>query len=426
MKKVVLIIILFFSFFNYVKGETYYGEYRLVSDIGSYTNDLLKIETTKLYNTYKNNYIDMGYMIDNSDYIKDENDYKEDYTNINENELGDEYIKIKTNDNKTTSIIIDDLDNDLLINEIEIYNQDKKIYFDFLGPNKEVLKKIKDTDLNTYINLKDTNGAYITLYNSYKISDITIMFYTSDIVDSELKLILSDTTPTITLHKNKNKHIITFNNDLEDEIIYEFKGFKKLYRYFKEEKEILNNYVETGDNIVLEDYIEINDYYIRDKLVLKDNIIIESKSDKITDFIEYSSNEVNINCNIDYSVNGIYNCSFLLNDIFVEKDVTVNILDINEISEEKIELKEQENIVEEQKEKIIEQVIEEPEDEINELDNNIKTEKKIKKLNNIITPTKVKIDEDNNKEKLINIIKYIIIINLIFVEIILFIKKKKK
>lgn len=381
MKKIVVIIILFFSFFNYVKGETYYGDYRLVDDAGSYIEELLKIETIKLYNTYKNNYIDMGYMLDNIDYIKDENDYKEEYININENELGDEYIKIKTNENKTTSIIINNLYKDLIINEIEIYNQDKKIYFDFLGPNKETLQKIKDTDLNTYTNLKDTNGAYITLYNSYKISDITIIIYTSNEPEYELKLTLSDTTQTITLHKNKDKHIITFSNSIENEIIYEYKGFKKIHRHFKEEKEILNNYVENGDNIILDDYIEISDYYVRDKLILKDNIIIESKFDKITDFIEYSSNKVNINCNIDYNVNGIYKCIFLLNDIYVERDVTVNILDLIEIQEE---------IIEQNINKKTENIIEKTE-EIKVLNNNVnKEETKIKKINNNVQTKKSK------------------------------------
>ena len=49
MKKIVVIIILFFSFFNYVKGETYYGDYRLVDDAGSYIEELLKIETINLF-----------------------------------------------------------------------------------------------------------------------------------------------------------------------------------------------------------------------------------------------------------------------------------------------------------------------------------------------------------------------------------------
>ena len=32
MKKVLLVIILIFCFINYVKAETFYGEYRLVED----------------------------------------------------------------------------------------------------------------------------------------------------------------------------------------------------------------------------------------------------------------------------------------------------------------------------------------------------------------------------------------------------------
>jgi len=407
MKKILLIIILFFCFLNYIKAETFYGEYRLVDDIGEYKDDLLKIEKVKLYNTYKNKYIDMGYMLENNEYIKDENDYVEKYTNINKNDIGDEYIKLKSINKNSYLLQFRVFKSYMKIYEVEIYYKNKKLSYGFINNPSSKLSNIVDNDYITYIDCAEIQNFYVNLYNHYNSSDITIIIYTDDDVDYNFLLSFGDYTTNITLHnKNKNKHIISFNNE-EVKINYEYMGFKKLYRYYKEEKEVLNNYVEYSNNILEDDYIEFDTYYVRDKLILNDIMIINNSEQKAEDFIEYSSDKVNVECTIDYNVNGKYICEYILNDISVKRNIIVNIPNVEEMKLN--EIRNNVNNIS----KVIENNID---DKSVVLVNNDKNKiKEIRKINTII-----------HKNNLIKYIKYIIIVNLIIIEIILFIKKKKK
>jgi len=407
MKKILLIIILFFCFLNYIKAETFYGEYRLVDDIGEYKDDLLKIEKVKLYNTYKNKYIDMGYMLENNEYIKDENDYVEKYTNINKNDIGDEYIKLKSINKNSYLLQFRVFKSYMKIYEVEIYYKNKKLSYGFINNPSSKLSNIVDNDYITYIDCAEIQNFYVNLYNHYNSSDITIIIYTDDDVDYNFLLSFGDYTTNITLHnKNKNKNIISFNNE-EVKINYEYMGFKKLYRYYKEEKEVLNNYVEYSNNILEDDYIEFDTYYVRDKLILNDIMIINNSEQKAEDFIEYSSDKVNVECTIDYNVNGKYICEYILNDISVKRNIIVNIPNVEEMKLN--EIRNNVNNIS----KVIENNID---DKSVVLVNNDKNKiKEIRKINTII-----------HKNNLIKYIKYIIIVNLIIIEIILFIKKKKK
>lgn len=405
MKKTILIIILFFCFITITNAETYYGEYRKVENPINYKEDNLKVESHILYNTYKTKYIDMGYMLENDEFIKDENDYIEEYTILNESEVSDEYITIKDSKNITTySIQIINMKSNMRIYEIELYSGNKKLYYEIKSDDES--KKLRDNDKTTYFDFKENYSYYINFFNTHKVEDLVVKIYTDTKENYKFILGINNSDYEVELHnENKNKHIISFDKNIQDrDITYKYMGNRKLYKYYKEEKEILNNYVEYGENLILDDYFILNDYYVRDKLIIKDEIIINHKEQDIYDFIEYSSGEVSYDCNIDYNANGIYKCIFSLNDIKVEKDIK---LDIQE--------KEEEN------KKII----------------NYKTNAKTTQKSDVVNLTNksfklkntVKTKEDkkeNNKSQKVNIIKHIIITNLIIIEIILFIKKKKK
>ena len=416
MKKALLVIILIFCFINYVKAETFYGKYRLVEDYGEYKDDLLKIDKVKLYNTYKNIYVDMGYMLDNDEYIKDEKDYIEEYVDINENDIGDEYIKIKTINKDSYFIQFRNFKSNMKIYEVEIYYKDKKMSYGFINNPSSKLFNITDNDHSTYIDCDEISNFYINLYNYYNSKDISIKIYTDDNIDYNFLLAFGNYSTYITLHNNnKNKHIISFDNE-NNTTKYEFKGFKKLYRYYDEEKEVLNYYVENGDNLLSNDYIEFDIYYIRDKIVLNDIMIITNPNEKVEDFIDYSSSKVDINCNIDYKVNGNYLCKFKLNDILVDRNIVVNIPKKNESVEYKEKNNNEINIV-------IDDYIKN--NELNKISNIIDDNNIIvKEINN--KKEKAKLNVNTHKNNLIKYIKYIIIVNLIIIEIILFIKKKKK
>ena len=416
MKKIIIIFIVLFCFNNRINAEVYYGDYRLVDDIGNYNDDTLKLESKKLYNTYEIKYKDMGYMLENNEYIKDENDFKEEYIDISINDIGDEYINVSTNIERASQIIINNLTDNMKIYEMEIYVNNEKFNYSYMYSEQNIMKKINDNNLETYLTGEEIKRIYVHLNYNNSLENTEIILYTNDIEDYELSIsFLNENIPLKLHNKNKNKHIISFKNNIENNL-YEYKGNKTLYRYYKEDKILLNNYVESGENVILEDYKEKIDYYIRDKLILKDNFIIDNYDRNIIDIIEYSTDMVNINCNINYNVNGLYDCEFILNDIKVNKDILVNI----PIKEEMVfEKNENNNIVNNKIKKKIKNKNEKLEVKI--LSNEITTTKNVKENNN--TTYKYK---KINKNKLINIIKYIILINLIIIEIMFFIKKNKK
>ena len=443
-KKIIFFIVLLFIFYKNVYGETYYGEYREVIEIGDYKNDEIKIDSYKLYNTYNLEYIDMGYMLENYEYIKDGTDFKEELINVDINEYSDEYINNKINNNVTTYInILNKSTNSIKINELEIYADGYKRSFGYIGEKVDI-SALYDDDLNTYYEINANELFRINIYISYLIRDIKIIIHTKDENNYPLKLTLRNNDYDILLNNNNhNKHIITFNSELES---YEYKAMKTLYRYFKEEKVKLNNYVKEGENILEEDYIIYNDFYVRDKLVLKDNLIINHSNMDVFDLIEYSTNNVKINCDINYKVNGTYKCEFIVSDIKVIKDITINIPSeknnfTEEIKESNENLYNNENIsnkinkVENVKDKdkntykknratiVIDNETEK------EITKKISKEKETpKKTNsNIIDEKKSKVNVNKEKDKnLTNIVKIVIFINVILIEFILFIKKRKR
>ena len=79
MKKILFIVVCLFIFNLQIYAETYYGDYYLVGHEEMDLSDVVKKEEIKLYNTYKLEKIDMGYMLENDLYNKDLNDFKEEF-----------------------------------------------------------------------------------------------------------------------------------------------------------------------------------------------------------------------------------------------------------------------------------------------------------------------------------------------------------
>ena len=69
MKKIILFISLIL-FIRNVDAETFYGTYYKVDNIYNEPTDEIKKEEYKLYNTYKINFIDLGYLQENNEYVK--------------------------------------------------------------------------------------------------------------------------------------------------------------------------------------------------------------------------------------------------------------------------------------------------------------------------------------------------------------------
>lgn len=428
MKKIILFISLIL-FIRNVNAETFYGDYYKVEKIYNEPLDEIKIEEYKLYNTYKLNYKDLGYKEENNEFIKDENDFIEVETETNNKENSIEYINVKTSLNTKNTFLINNISNNLTIKEIEIYYKDELINYsfsneeEFLSLNPTAIN-IYDKDLETFFN---TPRRYINLAlklnNTYVLNQLKIIIYSTSNEESTFEFKFNEYIP-IKLNKG-NKHIITFTNDESiEETTYTYKEYKKLYKYYKEEKVHQNIYIKEGESLLLDDYIINTDYYKRDKLILSNTLIINDKNQDINSFIEYSSGKTIINHNVDYTKNGIYKCEFILNDIKVVKDIVVDIVGKTKEDIKPNEFKERIN---------------------NKVATNIKLNKTNNKVKNKTLTITTKVEEKNKttkaitttstntkipskEEKSLNkfFIKIITIIFFIVLEIIIIYKKKKR
>ncbi len=126
---------------------------------------------------------------------------------------------------------------------------------------------------------------------------------------------------------------------------------------------------------------------VRDKLVLKDPLVIDTATMKIQDLILESSQPVETEGTVDMTQNGEYPITFKMGDLIVTENVTVDILE-NTIQEEKIEalnktIEEQRQMIEqleEEKESLKEMLTEERDQNASLQQNITALEEALKKL----------------------------------------------
>ena len=505
MKKYLFIIICFFALQNNVIAEVYYGEYRKVESLNDIHEDLIKIEKYKIYNTYDKEYIDIGYMEENEEYIVDYEDYIIEERLVDYYTENDEYINIKVSKEKDFDFIFDEIPFNTKFYELEIYNNEELLTYDIYSSSifGTTLKYLYDKDYDTYFYYQAFNYISPLLKQPYYVESLKIILYTDIDKNYQIKFnICGNAIPILLNNSIKRKHIFTFDYiedyDKEESYEAEYKYIDKikLYKHYKENITKTDNYQKEGKNIILDDYKEIEEYYLRDKLEIEDIIEINNNTKSIEEYIKYSSGKTNIDCNIDYNVNGVYECNFKLNDINVKKEVIVNIpqteikeeiLDLNNenienkkddiknVEQDNIEINnelenvEQDNIeinnelenIEQDNIEINKELVNVEKDNIeinNELENETYVEnnkyevlddieylkivkqsksseinkenyfsntEEVSNKTELLEEYKEKVKTDKIKINKMSFIKYIIIINFIALEIILFIKKKR-
>ena len=244
-------------------------------------------EEIKKYNTYSIKYIDMGYMEENDDYIKDDNDFII--------EEGNEFITLH-NTSKKVSELYFSLNTDIKIYEIEIYSKEKLIFYTpRLNFYVQFSNNLYDKNLDTYyIHGNKHILLQLDLDNEYDIEDLVIKLYTKTEENSTIRI--NSTSNNIYLDNSIDRwHIINFKND-EIDIVEQVIDNKIKYRYYKEEKIINNIYVEDGDNLIKDDYIIDYIYYAKDDECDEDDDIEDAyiNNEEENDSNEYISNDIDI------------------------------------------------------------------------------------------------------------------------------------
>ena len=325
MKKYILFgFIVFFSFINLVNGEVYYGKYEYVGNLELELSDEVKREEIILYNTYTLEYKDLGYIESNPLYIKDENDYIDSEIILKDYEDGAvEYVNLKIDDLVIRSLRLKNVSIGTKISEIEFLYDNEKIDVDIMGTNFYYERNLSDGNYDTFSEAYREPSFVTFRFNDFiEMNKLEMIIYTyEENIDSSFKFIAEFCESNVKL-SNSNKHVYDFVDYINEDEYY-YKKNVRLYRHYEEVKKLNDIYVVDGDNLVLDDYKFINKYYKRDKLVLSDNNIINDQYKDIYSFIEYSSDDVEVICDINYLVNGEYKCIYSLNDINVEKNIII-------------------------------------------------------------------------------------------------------
>lgn len=348
MKKIILLILLNLLIIP-VNAKTYYSSYSEYSNFTEEkmeTNDLVDVQTKKVYHAYTE-------------------------------EISYEYSKHNENGIKTgnTKLVIGEKTNikpENLFEESTIYT--------YLKQSDKAIIKLKN-NLNTsvyikdmYINDESQDMSYLLTSNyafglSYKKSSNSYKFN----IETEYK---SNYNITISLVFNNEERIIgTLTNDSEsllieeDKIFYDDEEYKSedinsfvgkiineekyyILAYIYYEYMIINkNYLDLYLDEALEYKLDYDDYKIlysyrtRDKIIIEDNIVIDSKNINLMDYISASC-DVKFTSDINYSKNGKYTVNYITPFKTIKKEITVD------IKENYINLiKEQENALKDLKEK---------------------------------------------------------------------------
>ena len=466
---------LFSTYVNAETFYSDYGEFSDYSEQYLSSNDTTYVEVQRKYKIYKEIYNEGGYYIENQNpsYLPfiNKNDYmetqysswtKENPENILNRIIEQKMIYEYNNMQKIRYIHLYDFYGSygvFRISELEVYNGDEKINFTLYceGCNSNFNNHITNNEIyenRSYIT-NETGYLRIDLGDYYDLSFITLRTYLFDVgydVKSFSVNYTKDSAFNSRVYASANleyyfsydkcAEIKPFDTDIDDYnvvdpewqdsiisdsfieptktrkvsnyILYRYKDIK--YKYFNYEKEYADGYyVNSNENYPLIDYDNYKDYYrykVRDKVVINDKLEINFYDFDLKNFIlESTIDNINIESNIDYNKNGMYDIVFKLPFKTVQKKVTVFIFDndynlleqkIKELNEQFNKLLMENNLTEAQLNKVLtlqddnNEKLTIYENKISELNDQILKFKKEIELNSIT------IEELNSKIDLLN------------------------
>lgn len=347
MKKILFLIALFILIPK-VNASTYYSDYILDDDYTSELiteTDLISIDSEQEVYQYYKETIRYEYL-DDSNYEKTGNSKEvvtpwiDDISLIDESKPYDieyKYYHYKTRD--YTHLILKNNGNEEKIKSVKIYDmRNNTIVFD----KKDVVLSHGNKYIFVIDNL-DMYYAKLEIEFEDGLSDINMDLYLSESRDifidgqfiqniNEYKICIDDFT----------KYDISDNNELVMEhskylpsnvtnYLTFYRNNYIAYEYKIVEREYIDEYgtLENDEYLLDKDRVKkLYKYKKRDKVVLKDDLSINDKNTKLTDFIEYSSidlDDIKITSDINYSINGMYQINYILPFKTIKKDIKVDI-----------------------------------------------------------------------------------------------------
>lgn len=367
MKKILLFIIMFFLV-SRVSAETYYSEYTEYSEYQDNiieSSDIVEVEKVSFYELYKEN-IEYKYL-ETSDYEETGNIKRIETEWVNDIELLDstkeiekrykysyfpakpyKYLVIVNDSERIVSLdtlkITDKIENKVLYEspQVVLYPKDKYVV------SLEEAGNLINTKLEVYVVRTDKKNDFI-VFSVYAYEDSPMYsngeFIEKVLGDDRRALLLIDDFSIYNIYpiENTKEYIISekevdFLSDAEIiyRNVYDLKEYKIIDRVYTGTYALSDNEEYLIDKERRKDYYR---YRTRDKVVINDNLLIDSVDKNLIDFIEYTSiskEDITITSDVNYKVNGNYKINFVLPYKTITKDIVVDIKDnyVNLINEQ--------------------------------------------------------------------------------------------
>lgn len=322
-----------------VQAKTYYSKYTEFkeSDIKIEESDIVKTKTEDKYLIYKENKIEAFY----PSYME-----IEDMTKTNETKIEvSDWLDEKPNELIGRNIIEKGLyeyqnmkkikyikinNKKISISELNILNGSKKIEYEIKeGIIIELKEEIDINDLKIELHIKNTETPYkLELYGeefknvyAYALNN-SLEYIDKEYFELESPLYEEKVLSETEIKKNKF-NIVNLVTKYKTEDLY--------IKYEKIEREYLEDYfLEPIEGYKLDLDTKKEFYYIRtrDKVEIKDNLIIDNYNTKLEDFIISTTvDNIKITSNMNYHKNGEYDINFILPFKTVKEKLKVNILE---------------------------------------------------------------------------------------------------
>ena len=445
MKKILWLIILIPIFMTRAwASETYYSEY---TDFSNYQeekiekSDTVNVEEVTMYKWYKEIIVPGEYKLYNTVDNFTDDCYETQYSNWSSSKtqqteatILDERVMYNYQMIKPIRYIhlynLDGSFSSFRITELQTFYNDEEINYTYscVGCWQNFDKYIHNGVYAENMSIIDDGGSLIIdLGKEYPIDKIKLVIYLFDMGSEDKKYTIgfSNDGQNVLFNRSYSQQFelyyakdsiryeyslkdFNIDNDLwlyqltddkyiDNDFVYnrtsynEYRYKERLCRMSTIEKEYYPQYSinSVGEYTLRDSPKTFNRYQTRDKLQLSIHDITEKYYD-LNNFVLYNSDKYTINHNIDWEKNGTYNINFILNEIYISKNVNVNILSnaIAEKEDEINDLKEQFNNAVEDYQKIIEKLEKNNQDYLNNLNT----------LNNEIIEINKKIEDIQEKD----------------------------
>lgn len=377
MKKIILFILISILTIK-VDAKTYYSdysEYELVNELVEKT-DIIDIKVEEKYLIYKEKKMEAFYpsYMEIKDMVKTEQTKTVVSSWLNEKpiELNGRtiieqklyeyqnmkkirYLKLKYFSNSAGSINFV---------ELKIKNNTKEMDYDIKSDIKDI-NKIKDNDLINYIKLKESDEIIIYLKENIDINNLIIeckfwldedidIAWTTELYGEEFENVYAKTINSSKVKQESDNYILYVINqshfDLENplydkkslsetkieqnkfnivNLVTKYKKEDLYIKYEKVEREYLEDYYTEPINGYKLDLDSIKEFYYvrkRDKVEIKDDLVIDNYDTKLEDLIVFTTTpNIKITSNMNYCKNGMYDINFILPFKTVKEKLIVDI-----------------------------------------------------------------------------------------------------